>query len=497
MLTLLLSSPLLIIFSLLLTPKMQENRMKTTIEGISLLGAFITCLEIIKIYVKNEFNKGNSVVFELLIFPGKPVFRPGLFLDGLSLTFLILTTFTVFITVLSVISSNKFQEVPSYKGYFITIFLIEFFLIGAFLTTDTFLFYICFEGASLPMFFMIGIWGSGFRRIKASYYFFMYTFIGSLSMLIAICVISTVCPSTDVILLSRYQLLPQVQYAVWVLLFIFFAIKIPIFPFHIWLPEAHVEAPTEGSVILAALLLKLGGYGFIRFMLRICPDTIVYYSPLVYTMAILSIVYASLTAIRQVDIKRIIAYSSIAHMNMSILGIFSLNQEALSGAIFLMFGHGLVSAALFFLIGVLYKRYGTRSIYYFGGFTQVMPLFAFFFLFFSFANTGIPGTVNFVGEIIIFLGLCQSSFLIFFIAGAGFILSVIYSIWLYNRVCFGNLQTEYFPIFSDLNYKEIAVLSLLLIPTLFLGVYPNPILGFVDGAAFDTLYYGFYRGIPL
>jgi len=399
-----------------------------------------------------------------------------LFTDGVSLVFIVLTTFITFLVMLSLGYNETLRRNKFYKTYFICVFLIEFLLLVAFTIADIMFFYVFFESILIPMFFIIGVWGSGSRKIKASYYFFLYTFVGSLFMLVGIIILLLETGSTNFFIISNHQFTETKELFLWLCLFLSFAVKVPLFPFHIWLPEAHVEAPTDGSVILAALLLKFGGYGMIRFLLTFFPTASLYYAPFVYTLAILGITYASLTALRQVDMKRIIAYASVAHMNFAILGIFACNAEALAGAIFLMFAHGLVSSALFFLVGIVYKNYGSRLLYYYGGLAQVMPLFTIFFVFFSFSNAGLPGTGNFVGEILIFLGIGNFSIISIFFVSIGFILSVVYSLWLCNRLCFGNLRTQYIKFFWDLSRADFYILSILAFLTLLFGICPQLLL---------------------
>jgi len=263
------------------------------------------------------------------------------------------------------------------------------------------------------------------------------------------------------------------QIILWLFIYLAFSIKIPSIPFHIWLPEAHVEAPTAGSVILAGLLLKLGGYGIIRVLLTILSEATSYYLPLTDTLAIISIIYGSLTTIRQIDMKRIIAYSSVAHMNLVVLGLFSSNIQGISGSIFLMLAHGIVSSGLFFLIGVLYDKYGSKIIYYYGGLIQTMPLFSLFLLVFSLANIGLPGTCNFIGELVIFIGLIDRNIFILFIALSGVILSVLYTMFFCNRIIFGNLNITYIFIYKDLSIRELSILTPLFLMTFFFGIFPD------------------------
>lgn len=394
-------------------------------------------------------------------------------LDGISVCFILLTAFIMMLCWFA-----GLQIRTHYKEFIFCLILIELFLILSFIMLDLFFFYVVFESVLIPMFVIIGFWGSRERKIRAAYYFFLYTLFGSLFMLFGILYIYTITGTTDIEVLLASRFTANQQYKLWFCFFIPFAIKIPMFPFHIWLPEAHVEAPTVGSMILASLLLKLGGYGFLRFTIPMFPLASIYYRPLVYSLAVVSVIYASLVTISQIDLKRIIAYSSVAHMNLIVLGLFSYSQQGLDGAIYLMVGHGIVSTALFFCVGVLYDRHHTRLLQYYGGLAQVMPIYAMFLFFFTLANMGFPGTSNFIGELLILVGIFEKNTIIMIFAGTGIIFSAIYSIWLYNRIIFGSLKLQYFTYdsfqnFIDLSFMEKFILTCLTLQMFALGLHSN------------------------
>jgi len=358
----------------------------------------------------------------------------------------------------------------------VLLLILESLLIIVFTILDLLLFYIFFESILIPMFLMIGIWGSRRRKVRAAYLLFFYTLFGSVLMLVAIMSIYMQVGSTD------YQILLSVNFAedrqkfLWLAFFLSFASKIPMVPVHIWLPEAHVEAPTTGSVILAGILLKMGSYGFIRFSLPLFPYASLYFTPLVYMIATISIVYTSLTAIRQTDLKRIIAYASIAHMNLIMLGLFSLNIQGIEGSLIQMISHGVVSSALFLCVGVMYDRFHSRLIKYYGGLVLVMPVFISIFLLFTFANAALPGTCNFVGELLLFTGIFQDNIFIAIFAATGIVLSGAYSLWLFNRIAYGNLKLQHIKGFSDISKREFHVFLPLIFLTIFLGIYPEVLI---------------------
>ena len=390
-------------------------------------------------------------------------------IDGISLFFLLLTTLLIPLCILISWNSINF----SLKEYLISFLLIEFFLIWVFCVLDLLMFYIFFESILIPMFLVVGIWGSRERKILASYYFFLYTLLGSVLMLLSIIYIYIQVGTTDYEILLSFKFSEFEQKILWFTFFLAFAAKVPMVPVHLWLPEAHVEAPTAGSVILAGVLLKLGTYGFIRFSLPLLPEASFYFAPFVYTISLIGIVYTSLTAIRQSDFKRIIAYTSVAHMNVVMLGIFSFNNIGIEGALLQSLSHGFVASALFVIIGVVYERYRTRLVKYYGGLVHTMPLYIFIFLFFTMANIGFPGTSGFIGEFLIFVGSFKVNTSITFFGATGMILGGCYALWLFNRIAFGNLKNKYLSKTLDINKRELIIFLPLMCYTLILGLIPD------------------------
>ncbi len=409
-------------------------------------------------------------------------------IDGISLIFLILSTFLINLCILISWEFPKFFV----KEYFLCFLFLEFCLLQIFCVIDIFLFYIFFESVLIPMYLIIGIWGSRERKIRAAFQFFLYTLIGSLFMLVAIIFIYSVKGTTDLQILWFTEFSLVLQLILWLLFFFGFAVKIPMIPFHIWLPEAHAEAPTAGSVILAGILLKLGGYGFLRFSLPLFPFASLYFSPLIFILSLIAIIYGSLTTLRQIDLKKIIAYSSISHMGFVTLGIFSLTLNGIEGSIILMLSHGLISSAMFFYIGILYDRYGTRILKYFSGLAQVMPLFVIFFMFFSFANISFPGTSSFIGELLILSGLIKTSISLVGFSLIGVVLSASYAIWLLNRISFGLLNLHYFFFFQDLSRREFIISLILFITIIWLGIYPTIFLSELNFSIITLIKHLFY-----
>jgi proton-translocating NADH-quinone oxidoreductase chain M len=395
--------------------------------------------------------------------------------DGLSLFFFLLSSLLIFSCILFIWDDEKFKE------YSLNLFLIELFLLIIFSVLDLFLFYIFFEAILIPMYLIIGVWGSRERKIRAAYLFFFYTLCGSILMLIGILYIYKLTGTLNIeyIQLLSWTFSQTEQILLWLAFFIAFSSKIPMFPFHIWLPEAHVEAPTVGSVLLAGILLKLGVYGFLRFSLTLFPEASFFFSPMVYTLSVVGVLYASLSAIRQTDMKRIIAYSSIAHMNLVTLGIFSFNNFGIEGAILQSISHGFVSGGMFLLIGVLYDRYHSRFIHYYGGLVHIMPIYSIFFLIFTLANIALPGTSSFVGEFLLLVGVFKINIVCCIVSALGVVLCGAYSLWLYNRIIFGNLKIDYTVKFSDMSFREFIILFPLLLLIFIVGIYPSFILDFL------------------
>ena len=403
-------------------------------------------------------------------------------IDGISILFIILTTF---ITPLCVISVNNTIK-SRLKDFLIAILIMESLMIGVFCSLDLVVFYLFFESGLIPMFLIIGIWG-GERRVYSAFKFFLYTLLGSVFMLIAIISIYWMTGTTDVTYLYSIGIEPKYQNLLWLAFFSSFAVKTPMWPVHTWLPDAHVEAPTAGSVLLAAILLKMAGYGFIRFSVGLFPIASEYFIPLIYFLSLVAIIYTSFVALMQEDMKKLIAYSSVAHMGFVTLGIFTFTQQGIEGSIFQMISHGLVSAALFFSVGVVYERRHTRLINNYGGLVSIMPKYAIVLMVFTLAAIGLPGTSGFVGEFLILVGTFKKSFLVATIASLGVILAAAYMLWLYKRIIFGEILNNELKKLLDLNKTELLILSLLVFPIILFGFYPEPLLNTVEVSIRDLI----------
>tara|TARA_Y100001970_G_scaffold222683_1_gene273964 strand:- start:3688 stop:5187 length:1500 start_codon:yes stop_codon:yes gene_type:complete len=454
----------------------KENPSKNnqSIKYVSIFAAFSNFL--ISIYLWYLFDNsidGFQFIESKIWIKGFINYKVGI--DGISILFVVLTTSIAPLCIISVNNSinNRLKE------FLIAILIMESFMIGVFCSLDLVIFYLFFEGGLIPMFLIIGIWG-GPRRVYSAFKFFLFTLLGSILMLVAIITIFWTSKTTDVVLLYEIGIDQKYQNLLWLAFFSSFAVKTPMWPVHTWLPDAHVEAPTAGSVMLAAILLKLAGYGFIRFSIGLFPLASNYFSPLIFVLSLVAIVLISLVALMQEDMKKLIAYSSVAHMGYVTLGIFTFNQQGLEGSIIQMISHGLVSAALFFSVGVLYDRTHSREISNYGGIVSIMPKYALVFMIFTLAAVGLPGTFGFIGEFLILLGAFQKSFIVATIASLGVIFAAAYMLWLYKRVIFGKLVNTNLLKLKDLNKSEIFILWALAIPIIFFGFYPEPLTNTIE-----------------
>ena len=396
-------------------------------------------------------------------------------IDGISILFILLTTFIAPICIFSGIHSIKFKI----KEFLIAILVMETLMLGVFCSLDLIIFYLFFEGGLIPMFLIIGIWG-GPKRVYSAFKFFLFTLLGSVLMLIAIISIYWITGTTDVVSLLNFKIPYEYQYLLWLAFFSSFAVKMPMWPVHTWLPDAHVEAPTAGSVILAAVLLKMAGYGFMRFSIGLFPIASDYFTPLVFALSIIAIIYTSLVALMQDDMKKLIAYSSVAHMGFVTIGIFSITKQGLEGSIIQMISHGLISAALFLCVGVVYDRIHSRMISSYGGLVNIMPKYSLVFMIFTLGALGLPGTSGFVGEFLILVGTFQKSIIVAVLASLGIILAAAYMLWLYRRVVFGRLANHETKEMKDLDKTELYIFISLAFLTIFFGFYPEPLLRTVD-----------------
>ena len=428
------------------------------------------------LFLWHSFDEGLSgfqFIEEKNWISGYIKFKLGI--DGISILFIVLTAFIVPISIVSCINSVK----KRLNEFLISILILETFIIGVFCSLDLIIFYLFFEAGLIPMFLIIGIWG-GPRRIYSAYKFFLFTLLGSVLMLAAIIFIYWSVGTTDYTEIYKIKIAKEYQYLLWLAFFSSFAVKTPMWPVHTWLPDAHVEAPTAGSVILAAILLKMAGYGFIRFSIGLFPIGSEYFIPLVYILSLIAIIYTSLVALMQEDMKKLIAYSSVAHMGFVTLGIFTLTQQGLEGSIFQMVSHGLVSAALFLCVGVVYERMHTRLIKDYGGLVSIMPKYAIVFMIFALGSLSLPGTSGFIGEFLILMGAFKKNFLVATVASVGVILGAAYILWLYKRVIFGKIKNQEVTKMLDLSKHEILILWSLAVPIIFFGFYPEPLINTME-----------------
>ena len=453
----------------ILFSKSEKNENRNVIN-LSLFTSVVNLF--LAIFLWYSFDKnfvGFQFVEEQNWISGFIKFKFGI--DGISILFIVLTAFITPICIISCINSVKTRL----KEFLIAILILETFMIGVFCSLDLVIFYIFFEAGLIPMFLIIGIWG-GPKRVYAAFKFFLFTLLGSVLMLVAIISIYWIAGTTDITQIFEVKVPVKYQYILWLAFFSSFAVKMPMWPVHTWLPDAHVEAPTAGSVILAAILLKMAGYGFLRFSIGMFPVASDYFTPLIFTLSTIAIIYTSLVALMQEDMKKLIAYSSVAHMGFVTLGIFTFTTQGIEGSIFQMLSHGLISAALFLCVGVLYDRVHSRLISSYGGIVNILPKYAFVFAVFMLGSLGLPGTSGFIGEILILIGTFQKSFLVAILASIGIILGAAYMLWLYKRVVFGKLEKSELKELKDLNLLEGTVLFSLVALVLFFGFYPSLIL---------------------
>ncbi len=442
---------------------------------IALITTIITFVISVKLVMDFDHTSAAMQFKESIPWYGNINYALGV--DGISVLFVLLTTFLM---PLCVIASWKSVE-KRVVEYFIAFLVLETVMLGVFSATDMVFFYVLFEAGLIPMYLIIGIWG-GKNRFYAAYKFFLYTLLGSLFMLIAVAYMVLKAGTSDILALQAFHFTKDAQIWLWLAFFASFAVKMPMWPVHTWLPDAHVEAPTAGSVILAGILLKMGGYGFIRFSLPMFPLASLHFQPLIFTMSVIAVIYTSLVAFRQTDIKKLIAYSSVAHMGFVTLGIFAFNGAGLQGAMFQMLSHGFIASALFLCVGVIYDRMHTREIASYGGLVNRMPIYAAVFMLFTLGNVGLPGTSGFVGEVLTMQGAFLESRIFAIFAASGVILSAAYMLTLYRKTVFGPLVNPKLADIKDMDLREILVFLPLVIGTVLLGFKPQLILDFTNAS---------------
>ena len=439
-------------------------------KGVALMTTVLTFLISLVIWANFENGTADFQFVERHAWMGGNIdYSMGV--DGISMLFVVLTAFLMPICILASWRSITMRV----REYMIAFLMLECMMIGVFCALDFVLFYLFFEGGLIPMFLIIGVWG-GARRVYSSFKFFLYTLLGSVLLLLALIYMYFEAGTTDIPTLMAHGFTAEAQTWLWLAFFASFAVKMPMWPVHTWLPDAHVEAPTAGSVILAGVLLKMGGYGFLRFSLPILPLASDQFVPLVFTLSVVAVIYTSLVALMQEDMKKLIAYSSVAHMGFVTIGIFTFNTQGIEGGIFQMLSHGIVSAALFLCVGVIYDRIHSREIARYGGLVNRMPVYAFTFMIFMLASVGLPGTAGFVGEILILVGVYQVNTWVAALAALGVILGAAYMLWLYRRTVFGELEKDDLKQILDMNSREIAFFAPLVILAIVMGVYPGPFL---------------------
>jgi NADH-quinone oxidoreductase subunit M len=475
-------SPLVGVAAILLlrfVGKADDPRAVNAAKWIALVTTFATLALSVLLVARFDYaNPGFQFVEEAKWFAGLN-YRMGV--DGISILFVLLTAFLMPICIAASWEAIEKRVLE----YMVAFLILETLVIGVFCALDLVLFYLFFEFGLVPMFLIIGIWG-GKNRVYAAYKFFLYTLLGSVLMLAAILAMIGVAGTASIPELMTYKFAPELQTWLWLAFFASFAVKMPMWPVHTWLPDAHVEAPTAGSVILAGILLKMGGYGFLRFSLPMFPNASDFFTPLVFALSVIAIVYTSLVAFRQTDIKKLIAYSSVAHMGFVTMGIFAGNDAGVQGSIFQMLSHGVISGALFLCVGVVYDRMHTREIAFYGGLVNRMPWYAAVFMLFTMGNVGLPGTSGFVGEILTMTGAYGVSTWTAVIAATGVIFSAIYALTLYRRVIFGEIVNPKLADITDLDWREVAIFAPLIASTLYLGVYPAAVFDLTQ-ASVDNL----------
>jgi len=466
-------------FFLFFTRSNKQNNF--TVKYVALFTSFVNFLLSIYLWILFDHTTSEFQFVEQRIWIEDFInYKVGV--DGISILFILLTTFITPLCILSV--NNSIKERLS--EFLIAVLIMESFMIGVFCSLDLVIFYLFFEAGLIPMFLIIGIWG-GARRVYSAFKFFLYTLLGSVLMLVAIITIYWLTGTTDVIELYSLGIEAKYQNLLWLAFFSSFAVKTPMWPVHTWLPDAHVEAPTAGSVLLAAILLKMAGYGFIRFSLGLFPVASEVFTPLIYTLSVIAIIFTSFIALMQEDMKKLIAYSSVAHMGYVTLGIFTIQQQGIEGSIIQMISHGLVSAALFLCVGVVYDRMHSRLIDTYGGIVSIIPKYSVLFMLFTLAALGLPGTSGFIGEFLILMGAFKDNFLVAVIASIGVIIGAAYMLWLYKRVIFGKLINNDLKKMIDLNRSESIILTSLAIPTLFFGFYPDPLINTIEVSISDLI----------
>ncbi|MEN3950646.1 NADH-quinone oxidoreductase subunit M [Iodidimonas sp. SYSU 1G8] len=454
-----------------LLPRGDEEQVARNVRAVALLTTTATFVVSLLLWIGFDYSTPAFQFVEDREWLGGAIhYRMGV--DGISMLFVILTTFLMPICILASWTSITKRV----REYMIAFLLLETLMIGVFCALDLVLFYLFFEAGLIPMFLIIGVWG-GARKIYASFKFFLYTLVGSLLMLLAMIAIYIYSGTTSIPeLLTGDHFSPELQTWLWLAFFASFAVKMPMWPVHTWLPDAHVEAPTAGSVILAGVLLKMGGYGFLRFSLPMFPVASDYFAPLVFALSVIAVIYTSLVALMQQDMKKLIAYSSVAHMGFVTLGMFIMNPQGVEGSIFQMLSHGIVSGALFLCVGVVYDRLHTREIDRYGGLVNNMPRYALVFMVFTMASVGLPGTSGFVGEFLVLLGVFQGNILVAALASTGLVLGAAYMLWLYRRVIFGDLTKEDLKKLVDLSPREKLIFAPLIVLVFWMGIFPGSFL---------------------